>query len=52
MLFNPEINVWLYQGQVDMRKQINGLSILISSNMNKNPTNGELFVFLIKLQIK
>lgn len=48
MLFNPEINVWLYQGQIDMRKQINGLSILIASNMNKNPTNGELFVFFNK----
>lgn len=48
MLFNPEITVWLYQGQVDMRKQINGLSILVSSNMNKNPTNGELFIFFNK----
>lgn len=48
MLFNPEISVWLYQRQVDMRKQMNGLSILISSNMHKNPTSGELFLFFNK----
>lgn len=48
MLFNPDITVWLCREQVDMRKQINGLSILISSNMNKNPTNGELFIFFNK----
>ncbi len=48
MLFNPEITVWLYQDKVDMRKQIDGLAILVSSNMNKNPSNGEIFLFFSK----
>ena len=48
MLFNPEITVWLYQGTIDMRKQIDGLGILVSSNMNKNPGNGEIFLFFGK----
>lgn len=48
MLFNPEITVWLYQDKIDMRKQIDGLGILVSSNMNKNPTNGEIFLFFSK----
>ena len=39
MLFNPEIMVWLYQDKVDMRKSINGLSIIVAGNMNKNPTS-------------
>lgn len=46
MLFNPPITVWLYQEKVDMRKQIDGLSILVSSNMSKNPCNGEIFMSL------
>jgi len=48
MLFNPGVNVWLYQERVDLRKQIDGLSILVSSNMNKNPGSGEIFLFFSK----
>lgn len=49
MLFNPEVIVWLYNQRVDMRKSINGLSIIVASNMLKNPTNqGELFLFCNK----
>lgn len=48
MLFSPEITVWLYQEKIDMRKQIDGLGILVSSNMNKNPSNGEIFLFFSK----
>ena len=48
MLFNPPITVWLYQEKVDMRKQIDGLSILVSSNMSQNPCNGEIFIFFSK----
>lgn len=48
MLFNPSISVWLYQDKVDMRKQIDGLSILVSSNMNKNPSDGGIFLFFSK----
>lgn len=48
LFFNPEINVWLYQDKVDMRKQIDGLSIIASSEMNKNPCTGEVFLFFNK----
>lgn len=48
MLFNPTITVWLYQDKVDMRKQIDGLSIIVSSNMNKDPCSGEIFLFCSK----
>lgn len=48
MLFNPEITVWVYQEKIDMRKSIDGLSIVIASMMNKNPNSGELFLFFNK----
>ena len=48
MLFSPGTNVWLYQEGIDFRKQIDGLSILVSSNMHKNPGNGEIFLFFSK----
>ena len=48
MWHNPEITVWLYKDRVDMRKSINGLSIVVASNMGKNPTSGELFLFFNK----
>ena len=48
MLFNPEVTVWLYQDKVDMRKQIDGLSIIVSSGMDKNPSNGEIYLFFSK----
>lgn len=48
MWFNPEIIVWLYKDRVDMRKSINGLSIIVASNMAKNPSSGELFLFFNK----
>lgn len=46
MLFNPELTIWLYNTTTDMRKSIDGLSVLVSSVMEKNPTKGgELFLF-------
>ncbi len=44
MWLNPEITVWLYKDRVDMRKSIDGLSIIIASNMAKNPSSGEIFL--------
>ena len=38
MWLNPEITVWLYKDRVDMRKSIDGLSIIVASNMAKNPS--------------
>ncbi len=49
MLFNSKVNIWLYQKAVDMRKSIDGLSIVVASGMKKNPTNEEeLFLFCNK----
>ena len=46
MLFpSPEMRVYLALGNTDMRKSINGLSILVESNMDLDPFSGHLFVF-------
>lgn len=52
MLFNLNINVWLYSKQTDMCKLINGLSIMVASDMNKNPTSSEIFLFFNKANDK
>ncbi len=38
-------NVYLAVGSTDMRKAINGLSILVEQAMDLNPFSGDLFVF-------
>ena len=38
-------NVYLAVGCTDMRKAINGLSILVEQAMDLNPFSGDLFVF-------
>lgn len=40
--------IWFYHKPVDFRKQINGLSILLASEIGLNPGNGEIFVFRSK----
>jgi transposase len=37
--------VYLAIGSTDMRKAINGLSILVEQHMSKDPFSGDLFVF-------
>jgi transposase len=37
--------IWLYPTPVDFRKQINGLVLLVSSELSLLPTSGELFLF-------
>lgn len=37
---------YLYQGSCDMRKSMDGLSGLVSSELCRSPTSGEVFVFL------
>ena len=37
--------LWLYPTPVDFRKQIDGLVILIASELSLVPTSGELFLF-------
>ena len=44
-LSSVNIKVYLALGTTDMRKSINGLSILVSEQMELNPFSGHLFVF-------
>lgn len=37
--------IWLYHRPVDFRKQIDGLVMLIASELSQMPTSGELFIF-------
>jgi len=37
--------VYLAIGNTDMRKSINGLSILVEQTLDQNPFSGDLFVF-------
>ena len=42
----PQTNrIYLALGSTDMRKAINGLSILVEQAMDLNPFSGDLFVF-------
>ena len=41
----PGMKVYLAIGNTDMRKSINGLSILVEGNMDLDPFSGHLFVF-------
>lgn len=37
--------IWFYTAPVDFRKQIDGLVIIISDKLEKDPTTGQLFIF-------
>ena len=39
------VRAWLALGSTDMRKSINGLSILVSNALSNDPFSGHLFVF-------
>jgi len=45
MTANFSGNVYLAAGSTDMRKAINGLSILVEQALDLNPFSGDLFVF-------
>jgi len=45
MFFPAAVRVYVAVGAVDMRKQIDGLSILVSRRFNLDPFSGQLFVF-------
>jgi transposase len=45
---NSDTAVYLRLGSTDMRKSINGLSILVEEEMEHNPFSGDLFVFCNK----
>ncbi|MCO1336562.1 IS66 family insertion sequence element accessory protein TnpB [Microbulbifer sp. OS29] len=37
--------VWFYRQPIDFRKQIDGIVLLVSDTLHKDPTSGQLFVF-------
>lgn len=44
-MLNPDLKVYLAVGVTDLRKSINGLSILVEDLMEQNPFSGHLFGF-------
>ena len=45
MVLPFQVRVFLSTGYTDMRKSINGLSILVSQHLEMDPLSGHLFVF-------
>lgn len=45
LLSSQRMKVYLALGNTDMRKSINGLSVLVEANMDLDPFSGHLFVF-------
>ena len=45
LLSSAQTKVYLALGNTDMRKAINGLSILVQESMDLDPFSGHLFVF-------
>ncbi|MCG7850999.1 MAG: IS66 family insertion sequence element accessory protein TnpB [Methanosarcinaceae archaeon] len=43
-----EVNIFIKPGPTDMRKQINGLSIIIEEDINADPLSGSLYLFCNK----
>lgn len=45
MWLTGNLQVWLYSNPTDMRKSIDGLSIIVSERLLRNPCSADLFVF-------
>ena len=45
MWLTGNLKVWLYSRPTDMRKSIDGLSIVVSEQLTKNPCGPDVFVF-------
>jgi transposase len=45
MWLTGNLQIWLYSQPLDMRKSIDGLSIVVSEQLEKNPCSAEVFVF-------
>lgn len=45
MWLTGDLQIWLYSTPTDMRKSIDGLSIIVSDQLGKNPCGSEVFVF-------
>ena len=50
MLALPNSRVYLAVGITDMRKAINGLSIMVEQHLSQDPFSGDLFVFCNRRQ--
>lgn len=48
MWLTGNIQIWVYSVPVDMRKSIDGLSIIVSDQLGKNPCGPDVFVFYNK----
>ena len=44
----PQVRIWLCTTPVDMRKSYDGLSALVRNQLDDDPLNGQLFVFINK----
>jgi transposase len=45
LTLSSNIKVYLALGITDMRKSVNGLSIMVSEHIGEDPLSGHLFVF-------
>lgn len=45
MWLTGSLSIWLFSKPIDMRNSIDGLSIIVSEQLNKNPSGPEVFVF-------
>jgi transposase len=45
MWLTGNLKIWLYSSATDMRKSIDGLSIIVSEQLNQNPCGPDVFVF-------
>mgnify|MGYP000879962740 FL=1 len=52
MFITSDIKVWICNEATDMRKSIDGLSVMVVDSFNLQPGNGELFVFYNKYRDK
>lgn len=51
-MLKESTNIHVYIEPVDMRKAINGLSIILSEQLYQNPQSGEVFIFRNKTSDK
>lgn len=45
LMIGPEVKVYLCLGSTDMRRSVNGLSIMVSDVLEQDPFSGHLFGF-------
>ncbi len=48
LMLAPNTRIYIATSHVDMRKSVDGLSIVVQETLNKNPLSGHLFVFTNK----